>query len=77
MNNTVIIDVDDAHMSGLVIGYRLSDTELDGFVDQGIEFIVFLDPNRGRYTSTVEDWQNYGVPTETDIHLRQSRMSRG
>lgn len=78
MNDTVVIDAED-RMSSLFAGYTLTDLELDGFVDQGIEFIVFLDPNRGRYTSTISDWQDYGVsdPTLPIVHLRQSRMDRG
>lgn len=73
------IHVTDKERSTLFDGYTLPDDVFDQLVDHDVEYIVFIDPNRGRYTSTVEDWQSFGVQDgrSPDTHLRQSWMDRG
>jgi hypothetical protein len=63
-------------MSKLFAGYKLPDYTLDELVDADVETVVFYDPNRGRYVSSLEDWQDYGVADDGYTHLRQSRMVR-
>lgn len=58
-------------------GYRISEEAFYDLVDIGVETIVFVSPSRGRYTSTIDDWQEYGVWDDDEIHLRQSWMSYG
>lgn len=78
-NKTWNIHVTDNERSTLFDGYVLSDDVFDQLVDSDVENIVFIDPNRGRYTSTVEDWQEFGVQDGRSqyTHLRQSWMDRG
>ncbi len=74
MNKVKTIQATDEYRSSLFAGYHLPSAMIDGLVDEGFETIVFLDPNRGRYVSTLDDWLDYGVERDGDIHLRQSRM---
>lgn len=78
MQKVKTIMVDDAHRSNLFAGYRLSETELYTMVDDGVDLVVFVDPNRGRYISAIEDWQDHFVddPVTEHRHLRQSLMNR-
>ncbi len=73
---TYTIPVDDSVMSDIFAGYVLPDATLDRLVDEGYDQIMFVDPARGRYVSSIEDWQDYGVPDSDTLatHLRQSRM---
>lgn len=66
----------DPYLSDMFAGYKLPDSVLDELVDENVDTIVFIDPNRGRYVSSVEDWQDYGVADGWFTHLRQSRMVR-
>ncbi len=75
-NKIVTYQIDDTNMSHMFAGYKLPDSTLDELVDADIETVVFVDPNRGRYVSSLEDWQDYGVADNGDTHLRQSRMVR-
>lgn len=65
------------HLSDILIGYAIDEDVFDAFVDDNVDYIVFIDPNRARYSSTVDDWLDYGTRTDGCIHLGQSRMSRG
>ena len=78
MSKVKTIIVDEAHRSGLVTGFRLSEQELYTLVDEGVDLVVFVDPNRGRYISAIEDWQDRSVadPMSEHRHLRQSYMNR-
>jgi hypothetical protein len=68
--------VNDTVTSDMFAGYKLSDATLDQLVDEGYDLIMFVDPNRGRYLSSIEDWQEFGVADGWNTHLRQSRMDR-
>lgn len=72
-----IIDMDDSLMSDIVTGVRMSESVIESLVDEGIETLVFVDDERGRYISSIEDWQDYAVAEGDFRHLRQSRMTRG
>lgn len=76
LSDSWVIDVSDEYRSGLVDGYRLPEWVFEALVDENIETLAFVDSGRGRYTSSVEDWQDYGVLDDEFRHLRQSRMSR-
>ena len=73
---TVTIPITDEIKSGMFAGYRLPVEEIDGYIDDLIELIVFYDPNRGRYVSSIDDWQENGVDDGSHLHLRQSYMDR-
>lgn len=80
IGNKIVFDAyDDEYKSDRFEGYRLPDYTMNQIVDAGIDFIVFLDPNRGRYTISVDDWLDYAVDSEYDqwTHCRQSWMDRG
>lgn len=68
---------DDHYKSGKFAGYRLQSDVVDQLVDLDADWIVFLDPNRGRYTISLEDWQDYRIIDGEWEHVRQSRMSLG
>ncbi len=72
-----ITDMDDSYMSDIVTGFRVSESVIEALVDENVETLVFVDDGRGRYTSSIEDWQDYAVADGDFRHLRQSRMSRG
>jgi hypothetical protein len=67
----------DAWRSSKFTGYYISDEVFEALIDAGVDTIVFVDPNRGRYTSTIDDWQEYGVYDDDGVHLRQSWMTYG
>ena len=69
--------VTDGWRSGKFAGYSISDEVFEALIDAGVETVVFVDPNRGRCTSTIEDWQDYSVRDDDSLHLRQSWMSYG
>ena len=58
-------------------GFHIPDEVFEALIDAGAETVVFIDPNRGRYTSTIEDWQDYGIDDDGSVHLRQSWMVYG
>lgn len=78
-NNTYTLTAEDRHRSHLFPGFTLPSYILHNLGNEGVENIVFIDPNRGRYTSTLEDWIDSGVedPAKMWTHLNQSRMTRG
>lgn len=77
MTKTVTYNITDDVMSQMFAGYKLPDYTLDELVDADVETLAFVDPNRGRYVSSLEDWQDYGVADDNGYtHLRQSRMVR-
>lgn len=69
------VNVTPEWMSGEVVGYTL--VNLDELVDEGVQWVVFVDPNRGRYTSSIDDWLEYSILEDGRWHLRQSYMTRG
>lgn len=69
--------VTDEWKSEKFTGFKIPFEVFDALVDAGVETIVFVDPNRGRYTSTVEDWQAFGAEYGDSWHLRQNWMARG
>jgi len=75
-SKTVTYPAADPYLSDMFAGYKLPDSVLDELVDADVETIVFIDPNRGRYVSSLDDWQDSGVADGWHTHLRQSRMVR-
>lgn len=71
------VQVTDEHKSDIMSGYVLTDTVIDELVDKDVRFIVFIDKERGRYTSTVEDWLDNAVWKDGENHLLQSKMTHG
>lgn len=73
------VHITEAHKASKFEGYRLPDSTISQLVDAGAETIVFIDPNRGRYTSEIDDWYEFGVWDEFsgEVALRQSWMARG
>jgi hypothetical protein len=76
VSSNTIIYVDDNHQSEIVKGYRLTDSELDWCVDQGYEYIIFVDPVDGRFVSTVDDWLDLAQDTDSGYHLARVYMTR-
>lgn len=78
-NGTWTIMATDRHKSNKLDGYRLSDITVETLIDQDVEYIVFVDLNRGRYTISMDDWLEYRVWSQTDQwqHVAQSRFTRG
>ena len=75
--STWTVQATDGWRSSKFTGFAISDEVLEALIDAGVELIVFVDPNRGRYTSSIDDWQEYGVDDDDVTHLRQSWMSYG
>jgi hypothetical protein len=71
------VPLTDEYKSDILNGYRLSDSIIDELVDLDVMLIVFIDKERGRYTSTIEDWIDNSVWKDGENHLLQSKMSRG
>lgn len=71
--------VTDVERAGKFEGYRLPASTIQQLVDAGAETIVFIDPNRGRYVSEIDDWYEFGVWDDIDgeVSLRQSWLTRG
>jgi acyl CoA:acetate/3-ketoacid CoA transferase alpha subunit len=77
VNTYHIINVYSEHMSELFPGFKLPSSIVDGLVDQGVTMLVFVDPNRGRFSISMDDWIDYRVIDNVYDHIRQSRMDRG
>ena len=75
--DTWTVQVTDGWRSSKFTGFQISNEAFEALIDAGIEYVVFVDPNRGRYTSSIDDWQEFGVDEDDVIHLRQSWMSYG
>lgn len=71
--------ITDDERAAVFEGYRLPASTIQQLVDAGAETLVFVDPNRGRYVSEIDDWYEFGVWEDNDgiVALRQSWMSRG
>lgn len=69
------VTVTDEWMSETLMGYVLHN--LDELVEDGVQWVMFVDPNRGRYTSSIEDWLEHSVLHNGAWHLSQSHMTRG
>ena len=78
-NGTWTIVLTDAHKSNKLTGYRLPESTIDELIEHDVEYIVFVDLNRGRYTISLEDWLDCRVWAEGDHwqHVSQSRFDRG
>ena len=78
-DNYWTIHVTDEHKSKKFEGYRLPESTIRQLIDNGVEYIALIDPNRGRYVSEIDDWYEYGVWDEFTgvVSLRQSWMARG
>lgn len=63
------IQEDDPYRNGI----RLMDELIDKLLDENIEAIVLVDGDH-RYTSTIEDWQEYGKagPTYAGLEAEHS-----
>lgn len=77
VGDTFTVQLTDEWRSGVVSGYRIPVEVFDKLVDEGIEWTVFIDPNRGRYTASIDDWLDYSFYEDDERHLSQSRMTRG
>ena len=71
------VQVSDEWKSSILTGYKISDTLIDELVDNDVRFIMFIDPERGRYTSSIEDWLDNAVWDDGENHLLQSKMTHG
>jgi hypothetical protein len=69
--------INDSWRSSKFTGYKIEYEVFEALIDAGVDTIVFVDPNRGRYTSSIEDWQEYSVLYDDFFHLRQSWMDYG
>lgn len=78
-NGTYFLTVTDKYKSSKVAGYRLSDWIIETLIDEAVEDLVFVDPNRGRYTISLDDWMEHRIWSDHDQwqHVPQSRMARG
>ena len=63
--------------SDKLVGYMFPESLIDRLIDEGVNEVVIVDANRGRYCSSVEDWQEFGIVGDGDVHLAQARMSHG
>ena len=78
-NHTFFLTVADRHRSDKLSGYRLPDATIEDLTERGVEYITFVDVNRGRYTISLEDWIESRVWSDTDQwqHVSQTFMTRG
>lgn len=76
--DTLTIRVTPDVMSSQTTGYRFPVSTLDAIVEDGrVAWIIFVDPNRGRYTSDIEDWVEHSVLYDDGWHLSQRNMTHG
>jgi hypothetical protein len=78
-SNNFEIVVTDRVKSDKLVGYRLPASLIERLIDENVDNIIFVDPNRGRYTISLDDWLDYRVWGDTDQyqHVSQGFMDRG
>lgn len=78
-NGVWSVHVTSEYRSKMFAGYRLPEAELFQMVDANVEYTLFIDPERGRYTANIEDWLDNSVSDKTYQHrnMRLSWFERG